>query len=344
MSNIELFKPNAVPAHAQALFEDSNIADKQTVPSLGYEGKVWSVALDGKKTRLTKRNADGDEEPVSVMKVVVLDYAKRRGRSFYEGGYDPNKTSAPVCWSDDGITPDASAVNKQSSKCEGCPQSIKGSKITDTGVETTACSQHRMLAVVPANKLDFTPLRMKIAVTSDYDKKSPDQASQGWHAFSQYTDYLTSNGVKHTAALVTKMKFDSSTAYPKIFFAADRWLEANEVEQVVPLTKSDEVKKLLGGTWTPAGVDGVKKEETTAQPPVAAEPVPADEEEEEIVLPASGPAPQQPAQSEAAPPKSARQKATPAPAAAKAEEATPTVSTEVPPEVAALLAEWGDDS
>jgi hypothetical protein len=335
VSNIELFKPNAVPAHAQALFEDSNIADKQTVPSLGYEGKVWSVALDGKKTRLTKRNADGDEEPVSVMKVVVLDYAKRRGRTYYEGGYNPDKPAAPLCWSDDGIAPDASVAQKQSPTCEGCPWSIKGSRTTDTGVQTTACSQHRMLAVVPANKLDFTPLRLKIAITSDYDKLSPDQAAQGWHAFQAYTEMLTNNGVKHTAALVTKMKFDSKTAYPKIFFAADRWLDEAEVEQVIPLTKNPDVQKLLGGSWTPAGVDGV---------PVAAAPAPAvvEEEEDDIILPEEQPV-QQPAQAETAPPKSVRQKATPAPAAAEAEKATPAVSTEVPPEVAALLKEWGDD-
>jgi hypothetical protein len=34
---------------------------------------------------------------------------------------------------------------------------------------------------------------------------------------------------KHTAAMVTKMKFDPEAAFPKIFFSAERYLEANEL-------------------------------------------------------------------------------------------------------------------
>jgi hypothetical protein len=146
------------------------------------------------KTKLEKRDSDGEVVPVSVMKVVILDYAKRRGRTYYEGAYDPDKESAPICWSDDGITPDATVPDevktKTSFKCDTCPLAAKGSKVTDQGKAIAACSQHRMLAVVPANKLDFTPLRLKIAITSDWDKQSPDAEAQGWYAFSNYTDYL----------------------------------------------------------------------------------------------------------------------------------------------------------
>jgi hypothetical protein len=77
-------------------------------------------------------------------------------------------------------------------------------------------------------------------------------------------DYLKSRGVQHSAAVVTKMKFDANAAYPKIFFAAERWLEPQELAIVAPLTKSDDVQKLLAGTYTPAGVDGVEKHSTTA--------------------------------------------------------------------------------
>jgi hypothetical protein len=60
--------------------------------------------------------------------------------------------------------------------------------------------------------------------------------AQGWRAFQQYTDFLKANGVTHTAMLVTKMKFDSNEAYPKIFFGADRWLTPEEIAQVKPFT------------------------------------------------------------------------------------------------------------
>lgn len=123
--------------------------------------------------------------------------------------------------------------------------SIKGSKITDSGKATTACSQHRMVAVVPANNLAFTPLRMKLAITSDYDKQSPDLEAQGWQAFSNYTASLRGKGVQHTAALVTKMRFDPGAAYPKVLFSPDRWLTEPELAQVASLVRSDSVKALV---------------------------------------------------------------------------------------------------
>lgn len=282
MSNLAMFDPKAgLPAHVANFFgaEGSNIQDRQTVPSLSPQGKQWTVAINGEKTVLQRRNSDGDVEPVSTLKVVILDYAKRRGRAYYEGAYDPSKESAPLCWSDDGIAPDASlptlapgvapepgAPRKMSLKCDSCPMAAKGSKVTDQGKAITACSQHRMLVVVPAAKLDMEPLRLKIAITSDFDKQSPDAEREGWFAFSNYTDFLKSRGVQHTAAIVTKMKFDTNAAFPKIFFATDRWLEPNELSVVAPLTKDERVQKLLGGTWTPAGPDGVRTDDTTALP------------------------------------------------------------------------------
>ncbi len=243
------------------------------------------------------RNVDGEMVPVNVMKVIVLDYAKRRGRAYYEGAYDPATEAAPVCWSEDGIAPPMTVEKRQSDKCETCPMAAKGSKVTDQGKATAACSQHRMLAIIPANKLDFPPLRLKIAITSDFDKQSPDAEAQGWYGFSNFTDFLKSRGVQHTAAVVTKMKFDTNAAYPKIFFAADRWLTPEELAQVAPLTKSDAVQQLLGGTWTPAGPDGVKQDTLAKPAEPAAEEKPA--ETAKAAEPEPTPAPAEPVETEA---------------------------------------------
>jgi hypothetical protein len=206
-----------------------------------------------------------------------------------------------------------------------------------------------MLAVVPAQKLDFTPLRLKIAITSDFDKQSPDAEAQGWFAFSNYMDWLKSRGVQHSAQVVTKMKFDPNAAYPKIFFAAERWLEPGEVAQVAPVTKSEDVQKLLGGTFTPAGVDGVNKNETTATPQPepeakpAAAPVNDDDDDGEIIMGLDAPAAepvQEPAQAKKAPPETPKAKAAPKAAAAPPVDEAPAVSKD--PDLAALLADWGD--
>jgi hypothetical protein len=269
-----------LPAHIAHFFEEagSNIKPRTTVPSLSPQGKQWTIALNGQKIPLQRRNQDGDMEPLPIMKVVVLDHAQYRGRAYYEGTYDPNKESAPICWSDDGVTPDASLPGpfplgtqvepgksrKISAACNGCPMSVKGSKVDDRGKSTVACSQHKMLAVVPDPALgikDIPPLRLKIAITSIWDEQSPDEAAQGWLAWDKYVAWLDARGCKHTAAIVTKMKFDHNAAYPKIFFAAERPLEAEELAVIGPLSKSPDTQKLLGGTWTPAGVDGVPRED-----------------------------------------------------------------------------------
>lgn len=284
VSLLDQFDPGKLPAHMQDMAEDSNIAPKMTVPSLSYEGKTWTVIKDGEKKKLTRRNEDGDVEPITTFQGVILGYAPRRGRAYYEGAYDPNKISAPACWSDDGIKPHPSIDEPVNPKCDGCPMSIKGSRQTDQGKASVACSQHLMLAVVPAAKLDFTPLRLKLAITSIWDK---DQTEPGWFAFDQYLDQFRAKKVPHTAMVVTKFRFDPNVAFPKVMFQPSRWLTADELEIVKPVVKSDEVKALISGTWTPAGGDGVKAASVDAPQPrsvpakkAAAKPAPEPEEEE----------------------------------------------------------------
>lgn len=336
----------AIPAHLQnTIGEEKNIVDRVSVPSLAYGGKVWAIHKDGEKIKIMKKDEDGDEIAVPLIRVVVLDYAKRRGRAYYEGSYDPDKQTAPLCWSDDGIKPHASITEPQHATCEGCQWSVKGSKMTDSGKSVTACSQHRMLVVAPLNKLSM-PLRMKIAITSDWDKQNEKAAKENWFAFNNYTDFLRARNIGHTAMIVTKMKFDQNVDYPKVLFSPDRFVNEEEVEVIQPLLKSDEVKNLLSGTWTPAGVDGkqiaapddeedekpvAKKSAPAKAPPKKAAVVEEDEEEEETAPPPKKAPPKKAAvveedeeeeEEEAAPPpkKSAPAKAAPKKAAAPVED------------------------
>ena len=333
----------------------SNIQDKLNVPSLGIKGKVWSISKNGTTQNLMRRDDDGEEIPVSVFKAVILDCAPSRGRAFYEGAYDPNNTAAPRCWSDDGKVPSKGVTSPVASACDQCPNSVKGSKVNDSGQAGVACAAHRMVALVPAAKLDFTPLRLKLAITSIWDSQSPEMEAQGWYSFDKYLDFLKANGCPHTAAVVTKMRFDSNVAYPKIFFSADSWLTEAQQTFVAGKIHTPEVQQLIDGSWTPAGVDGVKVAED-APAKVAARPAPEPEPEPE---PEPAPAikaaatdddgdtvnwdnmgaevlsPDEPATAT----KPARAaKAKPAPKA----EAVPEVSTNVPEGLEALLEGWGN--
>lgn len=267
MNDIVQWDPNsgaALPAHIAQAAEDfgSNIQDRMSVPSLSYEGKVWAISKDGNKTKLQSTNQDGDLVPVSVMRAVILDFNPNRGRAYYPGVYNPAESKRPDCWSADGKTPEDNSPQKQASACASCPMSVKGSKVQD-GKEMVACGQHRMIALVPANDISFDPLRLKIAVTSDWDKEV---VEHGWFAFRQYGDFLKSRGISHTALVVTKMKFDHTTAFPKILFAIDRLLTVEEVEQAKLAAKNPKVAELLNETWNAAGVNGTPNDDKDIRP------------------------------------------------------------------------------
>lgn len=253
-----------LPAHlAEALGElGTNIPDRQTVPTLSYEGKTWQIVKDGNKTKLQAQNADGDMVPIPIMRVVILNFNADRGRAYYEGTYNPAASAAPKCWSADGKAPDASVKEKQSPLCNGCPMSVKGSKVQD-GKEMVACSSHRMIAVAPAFEIDADPLRLKIAVTSDYDKEI---VEHGWFAFRQYVDFLKSRGVTHTALVITKIKFDMQAQYPKLLFALDRVLAPEEIAKMKSALANPKVGELLAEKWTAAGSAGTPVDDSDIAP------------------------------------------------------------------------------
>jgi hypothetical protein len=137
--------------------------------------------------------------------------------------------------------------------------SEKGSRKTDTGKESVACQQHQFIALVPAFDFKFEPLRLKLPITSIWDGQNKANDDAGWFAFKNYTNFLRANGVEHTAMLVTKLKFDSGAAYPKLLFARDRFLGDEDLDIIVPIVESQKVKDLVSASWTPNGRDGVRQ-------------------------------------------------------------------------------------
>jgi hypothetical protein len=355
-----------LPAHIAArMAARQNIPAQETVPSLGFQGKVWTVNVNGEATQIM-REVDGENVPAAVFRVVILDWAKEQGRALYakveEDGtvhfttFVPGKSTKPLCYSDDGIKADKSIFAQPgkpfagwTGSCEGCPMSIKGSRISDSGTQGVGCAKHRMISVIPHNQLNGTPLRLKLPTTSDYDGRSPDLAAQGWFAFKNFVKDLRDKGYTDTATFVTKMKFDPNVTYPKIMFHYERWLSEAEDAVVGPLAESPFVKNLLNGTWTPTGADGVKKEEEPDDEPEAepikTPPPPTVVTAKPEPVKAAAPAAQAPSrvamtddEDEAPTPPPAPPKATATKAAQKAAPVVP--SRAVPANVAAIIGAW----
>ena len=230
-----------VPAHIQKFLNDNaNIDPKDTVPQLSFRGKVWRIVLNGEENVVQREG-----EPVSIVRVIVLDHNKARSRSYYEGAYEEGKAQMPACWSSDGVAPDASVKEPQSKSCASCPMAAKGSKITPNGKEVTACSTYKRVAVIPSNDLKFPPLLLRIPQTSMWDKNNEENEAKGWFAWDQYIDMLRKRGVAHTAVVITKIKFDARTAYPKLLFAAHDFVTGEDMPEVMKLLGTEPVAALL---------------------------------------------------------------------------------------------------
>lgn len=225
-----------------------NIADKITTNSLMFGNGAWTMSVNGAKKVLQRKNEDGDLENVQMLRVIVLGYNQARERAYYDGPYDASNQRAPDCWAKDGRRPHSDVAEPQSKTCELCAKSAKGSNAITGGA---ACSQHRILVVVPAGDLTAPALRLKIAVTSDWDLQDEQARAQGWYGFNNYTDFLRQNGATHTGAMITRMRFDPNpkVTYSKIQFARGDFLGAEDRAKMYARAKSDEVVDLLNQTW-----------------------------------------------------------------------------------------------
>ena len=251
---------SAVPAHLAELFGDAgNIATRISIDQLSSRGKVWRRVVDGEETALTRKNAEGDIEPVPLVNLIVLDQNRSRSRAFYVGNFEEGKNAAPACYSGDGVTPDAGVKEPVSKTCATCPNAVKGSKITESGKQSTLCSPFKRLAVVPSQGVAKHPVMLlRLAQTSVWDKNNAENESKGWYAWDQYVDMLRARGAKHTAAVETKVKFDMSKAYPKLLFSASRWLSPEEAAAAKAriADDADDIAQILTGAGADDGVAG----------------------------------------------------------------------------------------
>lgn len=301
MSNeLALFdnKQVAVPDHVAALAGDSgNIDAGSNVPSLSIRGKIFRTQIEGEETMVTRYDEEvGDEVPVSALSLIVVDQGPFGARVYYGAEYDPESTSGPKCFSLDGKHPDAKSPEPQAKSCAQCPHAVKGSKVSPSGTATTACQLQRRLAVVPAKKPDSTPLLLRLAPTSAYDPETKD-ADNGWFGWRQYLDFLNARGVRHTAQVVTKARFDADAEHPKLLFRPERFLTEEEAKIIAEQMQSEEVDQLL------------HPQEAPAEP--AAEPVPGEailgESADGEEAPEEKPAPKKSAAKKAAPEKQAEE-------------------------------------
>jgi hypothetical protein len=248
-----------VPKYISDAFAgESNIDVRVSIDQLSYRGKVWRRVVGGEETVMTKMDGDGERVNMQSVKVVVLAQNKARSRSYYAGAYTPGENKSPDCYSADGITPDKSVAEPCADKCADCPNSVKGSKVSDNGKAMTACSVFKRLAIVPAGVAGIAKhpvMLLRLAQTSVWDKDDGANVAQGWYAWDQFQEMLKARGCDHSAQVETHVKFDSAVEYPKLLFSTKRWLTEEEVAAAKARIKSDAT--VIGNVLTGGDRDGV---------------------------------------------------------------------------------------
>ena len=229
MGEIAKFNPAQTPAFARK-GELSTLAKSLAGGGVGGGGKrisikggVFRLMADGKEiTSIDDRHLD----------VVIVNAAPKISRTYYAGTYEEGNTAAPDCWSADGEKPDASIENPQANDCASCPMNVKGS---GQG-ESKACRFNQRLAVVLANDVNGDVMQLNLAATSIFGKEEGDK-----RPLQAYARYLAAQNIS-PETLVTRLRFDTKAAVPKLFFQPVRWLEDDEYALAVQKGQSTEAK------------------------------------------------------------------------------------------------------
>lgn len=252
MSEMTLFSKggNALPAHLRNLELDettkSLMGGGAGGKRISIRGGVFRMMVDGKEVAQNEDRA---------MNVVVVAANANVSRSYYEGTYQEGQSTAPTCWSNDGITPDSKVESPQADKCASCPQNIKGSGQGDS----RACRFSQRIAVVLENDILGDVYQVTLPAQSIFGA-----AENGKMPLQAYAKFLGSHGLPITA-VVTEMRFDTASATPRLTFKAVRPLEADELQHAQEKGKSPEAKSAIAATV--AMIDGTKPKAAAVEAP-----------------------------------------------------------------------------
>lgn len=235
---------------------------KRIVPKNG----IFRKMVGGEEMGKVKGNLD----------VVIVNASPKVGRIFYAKAWTPDADpSAPDCFSNDGIAPDAGAASPQASRCDTCAQNIKGS-----GQGTSkACRYSRRIAVNLVEdfgtSLEGEVYQLNLASKSLFGEGVGDNS----HTFENYTKYLANNG-KSLDYVVTTLSFNENNDNQSVLFTPARFINKQEYAVTSEAAKKPETQKLV--IMTPYQADMAGKQQALAAP---AAPAAAPKAEEAVAEP-----------------------------------------------------------
>jgi hypothetical protein len=200
---------------------------------LSIRGKVWRLRYRGDEQIVTD---PATNEPMPYLDLVLVGGNKNLSKIYYEKAYVEGSDEAPACMSVNGDAPDPGVPDRQNPTCPDCRWNAWGSRVTPQGNKTKACQDSRRIAVVPAvdlrNEAYGGPVLLRVP-----------PASLG--ALAEYDNLLKQKYNVAFYAVVTRISFDTSKAYPQLAFRPIRLLGQDDVEIVKELRAGDVIQRVL---------------------------------------------------------------------------------------------------
>jgi hypothetical protein len=250
---------NETPQYLQTF--DSGISKDLALGGMGRN----RIGLKGNRFRLI---VNGIEEAIleqNSMELVIVGASPGVGRLFFGADYDADVKSHPLCYSADGITPGQDVINPQSVKCAVCPQNQKGSKITQGGDKTKACSYFKRMAVSWLGDDKHRVFQLDGKALTIFGQGEP---AQNKFTLSEYGNKLKTRGLD-PAHMVTKVSFDPQSSVPKLYFSPLRMITEEEAGWVQDLVNSEEVKSVVTITAITDASDAESEAPAVQSAPVA---------------------------------------------------------------------------
>lgn len=214
--------------------------DAVTKALVGNSGSK-RISLRGGKFRMVVNGEEILTSNSDALNVVIVNAAKDVSRTFYAKAYNPKEDAAvPDCWSNNGVTPDATAENPQHHNCAECPQNVKGSGAGGG----RACRHFRRVAVVLADDIGGDVYQLQLASKSIFGK-----GDLSHMPFEQYVKYVGSQGY-NLNTLTTEMRFDPDSDTAKLFFKPLKFLSKDQWEVAKKQGETQSAKRAIEFTFT----------------------------------------------------------------------------------------------
>lgn len=246
---------------ANALIKAGVGSGFQMPPQITPRGGKIRVKIDGEE-KIIEREVEGELVPASFINVVIVSANAGKYKLYYKGKYnEDSEGEAPVCYSYDGERPSQFAQEPQCKTCAACPHNVFGSMITEQGNKTRACSDNKILAVIPytavkqqadPDSIAGTAFMLKVSPTglsrNKKDRKDNPTNNTSLAEYVALLDNYPANGQTVSVpiqAAVTRVFLDKQTDYPLFRYRLAGFLTPDEIAYVKAREKGEDILAIV---------------------------------------------------------------------------------------------------